>query len=107
MSIIFFIILTLISLFTFYPTFSLNLFGDDWLAFFRYLQHLGPKSPGAWNHLTYFLTPYGAQDIMMGLLQKIFDYNSTWYYLTNYCLRLGAALSLYPLVLYLTKSKLS
>lgn len=42
----------------------------------------------------------------MGLLQKIVGYDSTWYYLTSYLLRLGAALSLYPLVFYLTKSKL-
>lgn len=96
----------LISLFALYPSFSLALLGDDWLAFFRYFQHLGPRSPGAWNHLTYFLTPYGAQDIMMGLLQKTVGYDSTWYYLTSFVLRLGAAVSLYPLVYYLTKSKL-
>lgn len=100
-------VIILISLFTLYPTFSLNLLGDDWLAFFRYFQHLGPESPGAWNHLTYFLTPYGAQDIMMGLLQKIVGYNSTWYYLTSYLLRMVAAFSFFPLIFYLTKSKLA
>ncbi|MDP3733115.1 MAG: hypothetical protein Q8Q91_01105 [Candidatus Daviesbacteria bacterium] len=105
--ILFIVATVLISLFTLYQTFSLNLLGDDWLAFFRYFQHLGPESPGAWNHLTYFLTPYGAQDIIMGILQKIVDYNSTWYYLTSYLLRMAAAFSFYPLVLYLTKSKLA
>ncbi len=94
------------SLFALYPSFNLALLGDDWLAFFRYFQHLGPKSPGAWNHLTYFLTPYGAQDIMMGLLQKVVGYESTWYYFTSYTLRMAAAFSLYPLVFFLTKSKL-
>lgn len=100
-------VILIISLFTFLPSFNLALLGDDWLAFFRYFQHLGPESPGAWNHLTYFLTPYGAQDIMMGILQKIVDYNSTWYYVTSYFLRMVAAFSFYPPVFYLTKSKLA
>lgn len=98
-------VILIISLFAFIPSFNLALLGDDWLAFFRYFQHLGPESSGAWNHLTYFLTPYGAQDIMMGLLQKIVGYNSTWYYVTSYFLRMVAAFSFYPLVFYLTKSK--
>lgn len=101
-----FAVILLISLFTLYQTFSLNLLGDDWLAFFRYFQHLGPESPGQWNHLTYFLTPYGAQDIMMGLMQKIVGYASTWYYFTSFVLRMFAAFSLFPLIFYLTKSKL-
>lgn len=100
------IIIIFISLLALQPSFNLALLGDDWLAFFRYFQHLGPRSSGEWNHLTYFLTPYGAQDIAMGLLQKIYGYQSTWYYLTSYFLRMVAALSLYPLVIYLTKSKI-
>lgn len=99
--------IVIISLFALYPSFNLALLGDDWLAFFRYLQLLGPKSTGQWNHLTYFLTPYGAQDIWMAFLQKIWGYNSTLFYLTSYILRMLAAFSLYPLVLYITKSKLS
>lgn len=100
------LIVLITSLFALYPSFNLALLGDDWLAFFRYFQHLGPRSPGAWNHLTYFLTPYGAQDILMGLLQKTVGYESAWYYLTSFVLKLGAAFSLYLLVYYLTKSKL-
>lgn len=101
------IIIFLISLFTLFGTFSLNLLGDDWLAFFRYFQHLGPKSSGSWNHLTYFLTPYGAQDIMMGFLQKLIGYQSSGYYFTSFILRMLAAFSLYPLTVYLTKSRLA
>lgn len=96
-----------ISLFTFWPSFNLGLFGDDWLAFFRYLQYLGPNAQGSWNHLTYFLTSYGPEDMIMGLLQKIYGYNSMLYYLTSYFLRLIASFSLYPLVFYLTRNKLS
>ena len=101
------LVILIISLFALYPSFNLALFGDDWLAFFRYFQHLGPRSPGAWNHLTYYLTPYGAQDILMGIMQKIFGFESSWYYLTSYVLRLVAAFSFYPLVFYLTKSKIA
>lgn len=96
-----------VSLFVLYPTFNLALLGDDWLAFHRYSQHLGPKSSGEFNHLTYFLTPYGAQDIMMGILQRIYNYDSTKYYLTSYFLRIIAAFSLYPLVTLLTNNRYS
>ena len=101
------IIIIILSIFVLYPSFNLALLGDDWLAFWRYNQLVGPKSSGEWNHLTYFLTPYGAQDIMMGLLQKIVDYNSTWYYLISFFLRMIAAFSLYPLITFLTKNKLA
>ena len=100
-----FLVVIFVSLFTLYPSFQLALLGDDWLAFFRYAQHLGPRSPGVWNHLTYFLTPYGAQDITMGLLQKFFEFDSFWYYFVSYLLRLTASFSLFPLVYYLTKKK--
>src|SRR3989344_2964076 len=104
-----FVLILAVSSFTFFPSFSLALFGDDWLAFVRYLYHLGPnpESPGRWNHLNYFLTPYGSQDILMGLLQNIYGYKSSLYYLTSYILRLIAAFSFYPLINYLTKSHLA
>ena len=102
-----FALIAMLALIIFYPSFNLALFGDDWLAFWRYSQFLGPKSSGQWNHLTYFLTPYGPQDILMGILQQVYNYQSTWYYLISYLLRLTAAFSFYPLVLYLTKNKLS
>lgn len=88
------------------PSFSLALFGDDWLAFFRFRQHVDPGS-GQWNYLTYYLTPYGSQDILMGVLNKIYGLNSTLYYLTSFSFRMLAAFSFYPLVYFLTKNKLS
>lgn len=100
-------VILIISLFTFIPSFNLALFGDDWLAFFRFREHVDPGFSKSWNYLTYYLTPYGSQDILMGILQKIFDYQSTWYYLLSYIFRLFAAFSFYPLVYYLTKSRLA
>lgn len=96
-----------VSLFTFLPAFNLGLFGDDWLAFWRYLQYLEPSSSGQWNHLSYFLTSYGPQDIIMGLLQKIYGYNALYYQVTSYILRLIASLSIYPVAWYLTRNKLA
>ena len=50
------VLVLIISLFALYPSFDLALFGDDWLAFFRYNKILGPLSQTQWNHLSYFLT---------------------------------------------------
>lgn len=101
------VVILIISLFTFFPSFNLALFGDDWLAFFRFREHVDPGFSKSWNYLTYYLTPYGAQDILMGLLHKIFKFQSTGYYFLSYIFRLFAAFSFYPLVFYLTKNKLA
>lgn len=93
-----------ISLITLSPSFNLALFGDDWLSFWRYRAML---SNGSWNHLTYFLTPYGPEDMSVGILEKIFGYESTYYFIVSYLLRLLAALSFTPVVYYLTKNKLA
>lgn len=95
-----------VSLLVFLPSFSLALFGDDWLAFFRFRQHVDPGT-GRWTPIRYYLTPYGPQDILMGVLRKIYGFNSTYYYLTSFIFRLIAAFSFYPLVLKLTKNQLS
>lgn len=99
----------LVSLLTFLPSFNLALFGDDWLAIWRYLEHLGPRAPtpDQWNHFTYFLTPYGAQDILMGFLNNLYGFQSSYYYIISFILRLFAAFTLYPLVFYLTKNRLA
>lgn len=96
-----------IALFTLYPSFNLALFGDDWLAFFRYTEHIDGKLPVLQTHINYFLTPYGAQDILMGFLRKIYGYDSGAYYLISFVFRMLAAFSFYPLVRYLTKNRLS
>ncbi len=97
----------LISLFTLFPVFNVGLYGDDWLAIFRYIVHVIPPSKEGWNLLTYYLTPYGSQDIIMGLLYQAFGTNSFYFEITSYLFRMLAAFSLYPLILYLTKNKLA
>ena len=102
---VFFVIF--VSFLIFLPSFNLALFGDDWLAFWRYLTHLGPTPREHWTHISYFLTPYGPQDITMGLLRKIFGFQGSYYHFISYVLRLLAAFSFYPIVFYLTKNKLA
>src|SRR3989344_3688808 len=97
----------LVSLYTFYSSFNLSLFGDSWLIFWRYEMMLGQFSTGAWNHLTYFFTLYGSQDILNGFLFKIYQYNSSPHYIISYLFRLLASFSLYPLAFYLTRNKLA
>lgn len=96
-----------LQLITLWPSFKLALFGDDWLAFWRYwtivdanVYHLG------YNTLTYFLTPYGPQDITMGVLRKIFEFNSTPYYIVSFVFRLIASSTIYVVFFKLTKNKL-
>lgn len=105
--ILLFLTIAFLAFLVFKPTFLLAHSGDDWLAFYRYKKHLGDWSSGQFNHLTYFLTPYGAQDILMGTLQKVFGYSSQLYYSTSFFLRLFAALVIYLFVSLLTKSKIA
>ena len=102
---IFFILL--ISLFTLYPSFSLALFGDDWLVIHRYVTDVGSLSEGLSKHMREYLTAYGPTQVLMGILAQFYDYNATLYYVTSYVLRLFAAFSLFPIVFYLTRNKLS
>lgn len=101
------IFVLIIGLFSLKDSFRLSLFGDDWLAFWRYTYHLGPNSIKQFNHISYFLTVYGPQDVFMGLLEKVLGFHSFPYYLISFILRLCAALSLYPIVYFFTKNKWS
>ncbi|TSC88539.1 MAG: hypothetical protein G01um10147_35 [Microgenomates group bacterium Gr01-1014_7] len=97
----------LISLFTLYPSFNLALFGDDWLVIYRYVSDVGSISAGFSKHLHEYLSPYGPTQVFMGILEQLYNYNSTFYYITSYLLRLFAAFSLFPITFYLTRNKLS
>lgn len=105
--IIFFALLVIIStsLYAFYPSFNLAVFGDFWVTVWRYQIMVGELSKGILNHFTYFFTLYGPQDIISGLLFNIFHYNSSPFYIFSYILRLLASASFYPLTFYLTKNK--
>ena len=90
-----------------WPSFKLALFGDDWLAFWRSwtMVETDPYHQG-YNALTYFVTPYGPQDIIMGILRHFFGLNSTPYYIVSFIFRLIASFAVYIVFYKLTKSKL-
>lgn len=97
-----------ITLFTLFKVFNLPLWGDDFLTIWRYLYSVGGSNPRPeWNHLSYFLTPYGPQDTITGILYQAFGFQAQYFHLASLIFRLGAAVSLIPLVFYLTKSRLS
>lgn len=98
-----FILLT--ELFVLRDTFVLALFGDDWFTFSRYIFYLGPSSPEKFTQFSYFFTVYGPQDSILALMNHFFGYQSHYYYGISFILRYFAALSIYPLVYSLTKSK--
>lgn len=101
------LVIIVISLLVLFPIFYVGLHGDDWLVIFRYVVHLSPSSKEGWNYFSYFLTPYGSQDIMMGLLYRYFGNQPIYFEITSYIFRMIAAFSLYPLVYYLTKNRLA
>ena len=107
--IIFFSLLA--NLIVFMPFFSLGLFGDDWLAIYRYSyyldypKHLGPYSTEYFNHFKYFLNAYGTQDMLMAFLYNNFGSGSNVYFVLSYILRLSAGFSIYFPAFYLTKNR--
>lgn len=102
------IIIFLISLYTFLPSFNLGLFGDDWVSLWMYMRYFGPGAiAGETNYFTYFLSGYGPYEITMGLLYKFFGLNDSIYYIFSYAFRLLAAFAVWPLIFYLTRSKLA
>lgn len=106
-------ILLLINLWIFMPFFDLGLFGDDWLAIFRYSyyleepKHLGTYSTEYFSNFKYLFNAYGTQDTIMAILYKTFGVNSNIYFILSYILRVGAGFSIYLPAFYLTKSKLA
>lgn len=95
------------------PFFDLGLFGDDWLAIFRYSyyleepKHLGTYSTEYFSNFKYLFNAYGTQDTIMAILYKTFGINSNIYFILSYILRVGAGFSIYLPAFYLTKSKLA
>lgn len=98
------LILQLIAL---WPSLHLSLFGDDWLAFWRAWIHSDPNLPDYSSPLKTFLTPYGPQDMNMGLLKQYFGFSALPYYITSFFWRLSVAYALFFVVLKLFRNKLA
>lgn len=89
------------------PSFKLSFVGDDWLAFYRFRYQLGDWSHHDFNYLTYFLTPYGAQDMTMGILQKVFGYTSYYYFVISFIFRFGSCVALFWFIDKFTRNTLA
>lgn len=94
-----------ISVFVAYPSFKLALFGDDWQQIWNYFHYI--ETPNITNHLAYFVSGYGAFEMTTGILYGIFGHNYKMYYIFSYLYKLIAAFSVWPLIFYLTRSKLA
>lgn len=104
---VFALVLITLSLYALFPSFGLGLYGDDWLVLWRYFHTSSPLQSIFLNNITHFFLRYGSFEAIMGLLVQIVGYQSIYFYITAYILRLIASLSFYPLVVYLTSNKLS
>lgn len=100
------IIIILVSLYTAYPSFKLALFGDDWQQLWNYFHYLSPKA-SIFEHFRYFIGGYGAFEVMTGLLYSVFGHDYKMYYIFSYLYKLIAAFCVWPLIFYLTRSKLA
>lgn len=87
------------------PSFKMGLYGDDWVAIWRSIYALDPNHLGQWSYLTHLLTAYGAFNLTMGFIMKLFGFTDVYFYLISYIFRIIGALSFYPLIFYITKSK--
>ncbi len=86
------------------PSFNLALTGDDYLGLWRYRYYLEGHTGRQWNHLSFFFTDYGPQDIITATIHKYFGFDSRYYYFFSFLTRVLAALSFFPLVKYLSRS---
>jgi len=100
-----FLVIT-ISLFAFYPSFSLSLYGDSWLnlswSVYGLLDFLHPVHISAIQH---FFTQYGPFDTYMGIINRVAVFNPKPYFIIAFLLHTLAAFSLYPIAMYVTKKK--
>lgn len=100
------VVITFISFWLLSPTFKLSLWGDDWFAIFNYFVVLKDRASTLLSNFQILVNdPWGSQTLAMGLLFKLFGFNSAPYYILSYFLRLLSALTIYPLTYLITKSK--
>ena len=87
------------------PSFKMGLYGDDWVAIWRFIYALDPNHLGQWSYLAHFLTAYGSFNLIMGFITKLFGFTDVYFYIISYIFRIIGALSFYPLIFYITKSR--
>ena len=89
----------IISVFAFRDSFSLSLFGDDWLVLYIFKNQA--------LHWSSYLSPYGPTYLLMGVIDKFFGLNPFPYFVASLFFRSLAAVFLYALIFFLTRNRLS
>lgn len=100
---LFLIFIGALTIILFLPTLQLALAGDDWLALFRYyasynsfFSHFDIRNYGG---------NYDAANILMGVISKVWGFNPLPYYVFSIISRITANISIYFLVVKLTKNQ--
>lgn len=99
------LVIILLGLFVLWPSFLLHFDGDSYLTLWRYQLNAEQNKELAFPFISTFFTDYGPQDTMFATLYNIFGLRPVYFYIVSFLLRLFAAFSLLPLLLYLTKNK--
>ncbi len=100
--------LTFLGVLIHYPTFSLALYGDDWICLYRYFTHYAPFAqintmlPGIFT----YLAPYGPSIFLIGNEYRIFGNNYFFYYLVALIFKIFASFALFLVFKKITKSTL-
>lgn len=94
-----------ISIYVAYPSFKLALFGDDFQQIWNFQHMVGERN--FVNYFTYFIGGYGAFEMTSAILYEMFGDNYKMYYIFSYVYKLIAAFAIWPLIYYLTRSKLT
>jgi hypothetical protein len=96
--------IVVLGLLVLWPSFKLDLTGDDYLGLWRYHFYLDGRHGGNWNNLNYFLTDYGPQDTITAIIHSFVGFQARYYYIVSFIFRMLAAFSFFPLIKYLTKN---
>src|SRR3990170_1601208 len=88
----------------FYPSFNIHFDGDSLLTLYRFQHIVGEGRE--FNYFNYFFTDYGPQDSVFAIIYHFYGLNPTPYFVASFIMRIIAAFSFLPLVLFLFKDKI-
>lgn len=96
-----------LSFLTFKPSFSLALFGDDWIVFYGMRYAGGPGKVLDYTSFRGYFGPYTIAHYLMGAISYFWGYSSEVYYYFSFLFRYMAALGLAGISFYFTRSLLA
>ncbi len=91
----------------FFPIFNLHLVGDDYITVGVYQHYLATYPKGIFSVVNYIFSDWGVQDTIAYIFYTVSGFQPQLRYLFSFVVRFIAALSLIPLIFYITKNKLA